>query len=209
MKSFKTLIRNSKLLAIPALLIGVFTVAAFAPATANAAPTTWQAFVEEKCGSMSADAAERCASSLRQDLRSECGPEKENDTYIKCWRKFIRDNGGTASSNSSPFEEETPVGTGGGAGCGSVSTNIIDCDSTGGDPVSGLVIGVINFLAVGVGIAVVGGIIWGGMLYASSNGDPGKTKQGISVIVNAIIGLLLFIFMYAILNFIVPGGLFT
>ncbi|HAC56366.1 TPA: hypothetical protein DCF80_02600 [Candidatus Saccharibacteria bacterium] len=208
MKSFKTLTRNSTLLAIPALLIGIFTVVTFAPATANAAPTTWQAFINKKCGGMSADAWERCANSLRQDLRSECGAEKENDTYIRCWRKFIRDNGGTASSSSSPFEEETPVGTGG-SGCGSVSTNIIDCDSTGGDPVSGLVIGVINFLAVGVGIAVVGGIIWGGMLYASSNGDPGKTKQGISVIVNAIIGLLLFIFMYAILNFIVPGGLFT
>ena len=68
---------------------------------------------------------------------------------------------------------------------------------------------VINFLAVGVGIAVVGGIIWGGMIYASSNGDSAKTKHAITIIVNAVVGLLLFIFMYAFINFLVPGGLFT
>lgn len=95
------------------------------------------------------------------------------------------------------------------AKCGDITTNIIDCGNKGGDPVTNLVLDIINFLAVGVGIAVVGGIIWGGLLYASSNGDPNKTKQGVKVIVNAFIGLLLFIFMYAILNFLVPGGLFT
>lgn len=73
----------------------------------------------------------------------------------------------------------------------------------------GIIIQLINFLAVGVGIAVVGGIIWGGMLYASSNGDPSKTKQGVTVIINAVVGLLLFMFMYAIINYLVPGGVFN
>jgi hypothetical protein len=94
-------------------------------------------------------------------------------------------------------------------GCNGIKTSIIKCDSTGGNPVTSILLQVINFLAIGVGIAVVGGIIWGGMLYASSNGDASKTKQGITVIVNAVIGLLLFIFMYAIINFLVPGGVFT
>jgi hypothetical protein len=111
-----------------------------------------------------------------------------------------------------------PINSGGGggdapddgttAGCGELKTSIISC-STGGDPLIGMLLQVINFLAVGVGIAVVGGIIWGGLIYASSNGDSGKTKQAVTIIVNAVVGLLLFIFMYAFVNFLVPGGVFT
>ena len=94
-------------------------------------------------------------------------------------------------------------------GCGDLETSIIKCDVDGGNPVMSILIQVINFLAVGVGIAVVGGIAWGGIVYASSNGDPGKTKQAVTIIVNAVVGLLLFIFMYALINFLVPGGLFN
>lgn len=90
-------------------------------------------------------------------------------------------------------------------------TNCVPTNESGqisDNPIFTLLLSVINFLAVGVGIAVVGGIVWGALLYVTSDGDPGKTKQGISVILNAFLGLLLFIFMYAALNFLVPGGLF-
>lgn len=93
--------------------------------------------------------------------------------------------------------------------CDKIVTSVIDCDQNGGDPVISILLQIINFLAVGVGLAVIGGIIWGGMIYASSNGDSGKVQQAKIIIVNAVIGLLLFIFMYAIINFLVPGGLFT
>jgi hypothetical protein len=93
--------------------------------------------------------------------------------------------------------------------CGGVVTSVVKCDSSGGGIITDLLLVVINFLAVGVGIAVVGGIIWGGLIYASSNGDSAKTKQAVNIIVNAVIGLLLFFFMYAIINFLVPGGIFT
>ena len=72
-----------------------------------------------------------------------------------------------------------------------------------------MVLFVINILAVGVGVAVVGGIVWGGLLYSASDGDSGKTKEAIEVIKNAIIGLVLFFAMYASVNFLVPGGLFN
>lgn len=67
---------------------------------------------------------------------------------------------------------------------------------------------IFNFLAIGVGIVVTGGIIYGGIIYATSNGNASQSQKGVTVIVNSVIGLLLFIFMYAILNFIVPGRLF-
>lgn len=72
-----------------------------------------------------------------------------------------------------------------------------------------ILLAVVNFLAIGVGIAVVGGIIFGAIRYITSNGNAAQAQQGVSIIVNAVIGLLLFMFMYAIINFLVPGGLFN
>lgn len=119
---------------------------------------------------------------------------------------------GKFDSQNSDNRPSTDSGGGGDEtidGCGDIKTSIIKCNTKGGNPIMSILIQVINFLAVGVGIAVVGGIIWGGMIYASSNGDSAKTKQAITIIVNAVVGLLLFIFMYALINFIVPGGVFN
>ncbi len=64
------------------------------------------------------------------------------------------------------------------------------------------------FLAGGVGLAVVGGIVAGSYLYITARANASQTQQGQTMIINAVIGLLLFIFMYAILQFIIPGGIF-
>lgn len=82
----------------------------------------------------------------------------------------------------------------------------VDC---GGDanPIYAYAKGIIKFLALGVGILVVGMIIFGGIAYASARGDSGQVEKAKMIILNAIIVLLLFIFMSAILNFIIPGGI--
>lgn len=72
-----------------------------------------------------------------------------------------------------------------------------------------LLLSIVNFLAAGVGLVVVAGIIYGSFLYITANGNVGKTQQGVTIIVNAFIGLIMFIFMYAIINYLVPGGLFA
>lgn len=92
--------------------------------------------------------------------------------------------------------------------CSDIKTSIIKCDAAGGNPIMNLLVEVLNFLAIGVGIAVVGGIVFGGITYIRSNGNSSVAQQGITIIVNSVVGLLLFIFMYAIINFLVPGGLF-
>lgn len=94
-------------------------------------------------------------------------------------------------------------------GCGGVETAYIECDATGNGSIVNMLLAIVNFIAVGVGILTVGGIIWGGMVYASSNGDANRVKQAKTIIVNAIVGLILFFFMYAFINYLVPGGLFT
>lgn len=95
-----------------------------------------------------------------------------------------------------------------------VETSILggsDCAGTGanGSSITALLLYILNFMAVGVGIAVVAGIAWGGFMYTQAGGDSGKTKQAVSIIINSVIGLVLFIFMYALANFLVPGGIFT
>ena len=84
------------------------------------------------------------------------------------------------------------------AGCGSTDVGI-KC----------LFVEILAFLSVGVGIAVVGGIAIGGITYATSQGNPAGTQKGIMIITNAIIGLILYLLMFALLQFLVPGGVFS
>jgi hypothetical protein len=65
----------------------------------------------------------------------------------------------------------------------------------------------INLLAAAVGIIVAISIIIGGLQYGSSAGDPQKASAAKNRIRNAIIALVTFLFLYAILNFLIPGGL--
>jgi len=65
---------------------------------------------------------------------------------------------------------------------------------------------IINFLAIIVGLVVVISVVMGGVQYASSEDDPGKVAAAKSRIINAILGLLAFLFLYAFLQWIVPGG---
>lgn len=112
-------------------------------------------------------------------------------------------------------------GTGGSAGstikkCGEVATAFnygcdgADSKSGGNDnPIFQVLFFIVNIVALGVGMVAVGGVIYGAILYTSAGDNGEQTKKGIHIIVNAVLGVTLFAFMYAILNFLVPGGLFT
>lgn len=66
---------------------------------------------------------------------------------------------------------------------------------------------VIKFLSGAVGLVVVLMIVVAGIQYITSAGDPGRVKEAKNRITNAITGLILFVLMFAILNFIIPGGI--
>lgn len=72
-----------------------------------------------------------------------------------------------------------------------------------------ILIWVINILTVGVGILAVGAIVYAGFLYATARDDSGQVKKSIEIITNTVIGLLIYVFMFAILNFLIPGGIFN
>lgn len=82
-----------------------------------------------------------------------------------------------------------------------------NCIGTDENPIFVYLRGILRFLATGVGIAITISIVIGGIQYMSSRGNPQATQAAISRITNAVIALVLFILMAAILNFLVPGGL--
>ena len=72
----------------------------------------------------------------------------------------------------------------------------------------GLLLIVINILTAGIGILAVAGIVYGSVLYASAGGSPEQVKKAMGIISNVVIGIVAYALMYALLNFLIPGGLF-
>ncbi|MDB5179311.1 MAG: hypothetical protein JWN01_1254 [Patescibacteria group bacterium] len=66
---------------------------------------------------------------------------------------------------------------------------------------------VLTLLAGAVGGVIMLMLVVAGIQYITSIGDPAAIKSAKNRIVNAITGLVLFLMMYAILNFLVPGGI--
>jgi hypothetical protein len=75
-----------------------------------------------------------------------------------------------------------------------------------GNPITDATFAIIRVLSDGVGLVVIGSIIVGGIQYTASRGDPQATTHAIGRIRSALVALLIYIFGYAILNYIIPAG---
>ncbi len=67
----------------------------------------------------------------------------------------------------------------------------------------------INILTVGVGIAAVAGILWGSFLFITAAGSPEQFKKARMVIFETVLGIVVYAVMYAFINYLIPGGLFS
>ena len=65
----------------------------------------------------------------------------------------------------------------------------------------------IKFLSAMTGLIVVISIVVGGIQYSTAGGDPGKVAAAKTRITQAIIALLIFIFLLSFLQWVVPGGI--
>ena len=101
--------------------------------------------------------------------------------------------------------------------CG-VETSIINCDNIKVDKTGknientglwSILLLTINILTAGIGVLAVAGIVYGSILYTSAGDSSEKVSKAREVIRNVVIGILAYALMYAFLNFIIPGGLFT
>ena len=64
---------------------------------------------------------------------------------------------------------------------------------------------IINWILAVLGVIAVIMIIIGGVSYMTSQGDPGKTMKGRDTILYGIIGLIIALLAYAIVNFVLAN----
>lgn len=83
-----------------------------------------------------------------------------------------------------------------------------DDDCLNKNPLVRLTKTIINVLSALVGIVAVAVIIMGGMQYSSAGGNPNATSAAKKRITNAVLAVVAWIFLYALLNWLIPGGLF-
>ncbi|MBP9761846.1 hypothetical protein KBD11_02130 [Candidatus Saccharibacteria bacterium] len=67
----------------------------------------------------------------------------------------------------------------------------------------------IRLLSALAGLAVIIGIIVGGMQYSASGGDPQKAAAGKTKVVKSLYALVMFLFFFSIVQFLSPGGIGT
>jgi amino acid transporter len=101
------------------------------------------------------------------------------------------------------------------ADCGGAQTSIINCSqgskaTTAKDTgVWGLLLLILNIMTGGIGILAVGGIVYAAILYSSSSQSADQTKKAKDIIRDVVIGIIAYASMYLLLNFLIPGGIFT
>lgn len=97
-------------------------------------------------------------------------------------------------------------------GC-EVDTAIIECKNVNVDAdgyentgLWSILLFTVNLLTAGVGVVALAGIVYGSILYTSSGGSQEQVKKAITVFTNVAIGVVAFAGMWALLNFLIPGG---
>lgn len=96
--------------------------------------------------------------------------------------------------------------------CGSVDTSIITCPTEEGEGIEGstvwaLLVIVIKVMTGGVVITAVGGMIYGSILFTASGSNPENRKKSMTIFTNIGIGVVAYALMWALLSFIIPGGI--
>jgi len=109
-----------------------------------------------------------------------------------------------------------PVGAEG-PQCGGVDVAFLECDKNKppatGDPVEDSALWrilemVLNIMIGLVGIAAVGGLVFAAIMYSSAQDNASQVQQAKDTIRNVVIGIVMFLFMWAGLQYLIPGGVF-
>lgn len=98
------------------------------------------------------------------------------------------------------------------AECEGIQTSLINCSNTGdttGSPVVAVLVVAIQILTAAVGVVAIGAFIYAGIIYSSASGNASQTAKAKEIIRNTLIGLVTFAAMAILLNYLIPGGLFT
>lgn len=146
--------------------------------------------------------------------RSKCNDSYSKPEAVQACRKQGY-NGGLNNSAHVSSPRQGGGGHGGGVAAGSADT-CGDNPSIGisiaigcrghGNPIADMAFAIIRVLSAGVGVVVVGSIAVGGIQYSASRGDPQATAMAINRIRSSLFALIIYIFGFALLNYIIPGA---
>jgi hypothetical protein len=93
-----------------------------------------------------------------------------------------------------------------GENCGEAETVLISCEGEGVQAIGDVLRIIITVLTVSIGVAAVGGLAWASVLYAKAEDNSASVSEARELIRNIVIGILLYGFLVAIINWLVPGG---
>lgn len=121
------------------------------------------------------------ASALGADFADE---DRENRKKIAAQQQNVQNNQNNNGQNSN---------------C--VDTIILDgvCSATD------ILVLVVDIMSIGIGILGVIGIVWAGTLYLTAGGDPNKVQKAKTRLFEIVIGLAVYVVIYALLRFLLPG----
>ena len=77
------------------------------------------------------------------------------------------------------------------------------------NPIMDVLFALLRFLTVGIGLVAIASIIFAGIQFTTSQGDPARTAKAIGRIGTTVGALFLYIVAWALLNWLVPGGIFN
>lgn len=111
------------------------------------------------------------------------------------------DGGGGSSSSSS---DNSNSSSGSNSSSNNKTTAILD-PSWQIEDILNLILGT---LTVGASILATGSIIFAGFLYMSAGGNSGQVQRAKTMIFNTVIGIIAYVFMWTLLEWLIPGGVF-
>ncbi|HMS23260.1 MAG TPA: hypothetical protein PKB09_00430 [Candidatus Saccharibacteria bacterium] len=130
-----------------------------------------------------------------------------SDTIVENCRDLVEPHTGIVKDPiDTDIDTPTPTNPGGGAATGRFECTGDACVTD--NPITKLLLTVVNFLSALIGIIVIAVIIIAGIQYTTSGGNPQQAAQAKKRIINAVTALVAFFFLFAILQWLIPGGIF-
>jgi len=90
-----------------------------------------------------------------------------------------------------------------------MALNILAAASSPTNPIFKDINVIVTFLSGMVGVIVVGTIILGGIQYTMAGDNPQAVTAAKQRIINGVIALVAFLLIFAFLQWIIPGGVFS
>jgi len=170
---------NILLVMVSAVWIGLTLIAALPASAVNSA---------DVCPNPGTSQYAACISQLENDF-DECDAKEDTDGC----RNEVVEEFRQPSTTANNFEADCNVGPG------------VELDAGNCGIIAYIVTG-INILSALAGMAIVASIVIAGFQYMTAQDNSGQIEASRKRIIWAMTALLVFVFMYAFLNFIVPGG---